>query len=74
MEAKEPLSVKLSEVRLMQELIERLPDSFGPLVKGQAQDLLEKGESEEADAKEPEPKLKEARKEPQARIPSKRNQ
>jgi len=64
-DAKEPLSVKPSEVRLLQELIGHLTLG-GPSVTGQATVMLENGEPEETDASDPKPKMKE-------RIPSRRN-
>lgn len=70
-DAIEPLSVKPSEVRLMQELIGHLTIG-GPSVTGQAFVMLEGGEVEESDALEPPARLKQM-KEPRERIPSRRN-
>jgi len=79
-DAKDALSVKPLEVRMMQELISHLPESYGPMITGQAADMLEEGEPEESDDREPPARLKseahEARREPReprGQVPSRRN-
>lgn len=73
MESKEPLSVKPSEVRMIQELTTQLPASWGPAVTGQVALLLEQGTPEEGDVNDSTPQPKEERKTPKNRIPSGRN-
>lgn len=78
-DAVEPLSVKPSEIRMMVELISFLTLG-GPMVIGQASAMLEEGEPEESDDREPPARLKseahEARREPReprGQVPSRRN-
>jgi hypothetical protein len=69
MEAKVPLSIKPSEIRLILELIGKLPDNFGPLLTGQASIMLESGEPEESDKNDPPAQKKEPPREPRPQIP-----